>query len=238
MFDNFNLFNRNSIFRDDAFSEYRDNPIEKTIASMMVNECSVSNILSDSVSLIYPQAMGGIPTNLSGIKTPTQQIIDVGQKYNIPYTGDINSYQTRVVKALIMHKAMEYGVPLNIALGVAGNESGWKMWSNIEKGTLVKCVNSGSTDWGAMQLNDNAHKKVFPRAKQDLEYNVDYGMKFLANRINSIKGSLKLGFGEWDRAVASYNLGHNPSSKRDYEIAQKYVSRVKKQSLAVGDPTS
>lgn len=179
--------------------------------------------------------MGAIPATsyFPGIKSPAQQLMDVGKKYNIPYTGDINSYQTRVVKALIMHKAMEYNVPLNIALGVAGNESGWKMWSNIQKGTLIKGNNSGSTDWGAMQLNDNAHPKAFPRAKQDLEFNVDYGMKFLSDQLNKIKGSLGHGFGEWDRAVASYNLGHNPNSKRDYEIARRYVSHVKQQSLLV-----
>jgi soluble lytic murein transglycosylase-like protein len=229
-----NLFNRNLPPLSSG------NPLEMQIAGQMITDCSVSNILKnsyscDQVDLLPPLPIGGIPaTGLSSYKSPTQQLIDAGNKYQIPYTGgDMETYQKRVVKALIMHKAMEYNVPLSIALGVAGNESGWKMWSNVEKGTLVKCNNPGSTDWGAMQLNDSANPKAFPRAKLDLEYNVDYGMKFLAGRLGKIKGNLGLGFGEHDRAIASYNLGHNPVSKRDYEIASRYVSHVKKQSTLV-----
>ncbi len=216
------------------------NPSELIRISRMVSDSTVSNLVGqsfnfDQVKLMPLQNVGAIPAvgGFNGPKSPTEQIMDMGKKYQIPYTGDIDSYQKRVVKAVIMHKALEYGVPMNVALGVAGNESGWKMWSNIQKGTLVNCKNPNSTDWGAMQINDHAHTKAFPRAKNDLEYNIDYGMQFLSNRQNKIKGSLGLGFGEWDRTIASYNLGHNPKSTRDYEIANKYVSRVKNQSLKV-----
>ncbi|MFN8576709.1 MAG: transglycosylase SLT domain-containing protein [Candidatus Sericytochromatia bacterium] len=170
--------------------------------------------------------------------TPIQQLTKLGQKYNIPFDPDIKSFQKRVIKALVMHRAMEYGIPMNIALGISGNESSWSMWKDVKSGKLEQCKNMRegalkSSDWGAMQINDKAHSKAFPRVKNDLEYNVEYGLKFLANRHNKIKGDMGLGFGEWDRTIASYNLGHNPSSQRDYEIAQKYVSRVKQKSLKV-----
>lgn len=170
--------------------------------------------------------------------SPIQQLTKLGQKYNIPFESDIKSFQKRVIKALVMHRAMEYGIPMNIALGISGNESSWSMWKDVKNGKLEQCKNVRdgilkSSDWGAMQINDKAHAKAFPRVKNDLEYNVEYGLKFLANRHNKIKGDMGLGFGEWDRTIASYNLGHNPSSQRDYEIAQKYVSRVKQKSLKV-----
>ncbi len=169
---------------------------------------------------------------------PMEQINKLAQKYNIPFEGDVKTFQKRVIKAVVMHKAIQYNIPLNIALGISGNESNWSMWKDISKGKLEQCKNVRegilkSSDWGAMQINDKAHAKAFPRVKYDLEYNIDYGLKFLSNRATKAKGDLGLGFGEWDRTIASYNLGHNPTSARDHEIAQKYVSRVKKRSLAV-----
>lgn len=174
-------------------------------------------------------------TDSSGT-APMEQLNRLARKYNIPYDKDTQAYQKRIIKALVMHRAMEYGIPLNIALGISGNESSWTMWKDVNKGKLEQCKNVrngvlSSSDWGAMQINDKAHAKAFPRVKNDLEYNVEYGLKFLASRHNKIKGSMNLGFGDWDRTIASYNLGHNPSSTRDYEIAQKYVSRVKQKSL-------
>lgn len=81
-----------------------------------------------------------------------------------------------------------------------------------------------------MQINDKAHPRAFPRAKQDLEYNVDYALSYLARQRERIQGSLNLGLGDWDRTVASYNLGHNPSTERALATAERYVSRVKERS--------
>ena len=228
----------------------RTNPPDLSHVMALVQQGAVGNIINDSglsdhfnLTKISFQT-GNVPAispeiNLGDKKSPTQQILDLGKKYNIPYKGEnINTYQSRVLKSVIMHKAMEHGIPMNVALGIAGNESGWKMWSDPNKGKLVegKNIRNGSvssTDWGAMQINDKAHPKAFPRAKYDLEYNIDYGLSFLANRSKKIQGDLNLGFGTWDRTIASYNLGHNPSDASDYEIAKKYVSRVKSNSLKV-----
>lgn len=167
-----------------------------------------------------------------GAASPAQQLAELGRKYGVANTkGDLNKYQSDVIKTIITVKARQYGIPEQVALGISGNESGWKMWKNVASGELIqgRNVRDGqlkSTDWGAMQINDKAHARAFPRAKQDLEYNIDYALKFLARQRESIKGDLGHGFGDWDRTIASYNLGHNPTSQRDYQIAARYVGHV------------
>lgn len=169
-------------------------------------------------------------SNLQG-STPAQQLQLLGRKYGVPANSNPDKYQSNVIQAIIRAKAAEYGIPEHVALGISGNESGWKMWKNVNSGELVqgKNLRDGelkSTDWGAMQINDKAHAKAFPRAKQDLEYNIDYALRFLAKQRETIKGDLGHGLGDWDRTVASYNLGHNPKTQRGYQIAAQYVGRV------------
>ncbi len=168
--------------------------------------------------------------------SPLQQLKQTGQKYGVPFQGgDTQSYQRQVIKAVITHKAREKGIPVEIALAIANNESGSKMWKNPSSAELVagKNIRDGvlkSTDWGAMQINDKAHPKAFPRAKTDLEYNIDYGLSYLARQRGRVQGSLNLGFGDWDRTIASYNLGHSPKTERAHQIAQNYVGHVRKQA--------
>ncbi len=169
---------------------------------------------------------------------PSQQLTQLGQKYGVPFQGgSLERYQSDVIKAIIKVKAREKGIPEQVALGMAGNESGWKMWSDVSKGTLVqgRNVREGilkSTDWGVMQINDKAHgtSAVFPRVKYDLEFNIDYGLTFLARQREKIKGDLGLGLGDWDRTVASYNLGHDPKTEKSLAIAQRYVTHVSNRS--------
>ncbi|PKL78768.1 MAG: hypothetical protein CVV27_02820 [Candidatus Melainabacteria bacterium HGW-Melainabacteria-1] len=168
-------------------------------------------------------------------ESPAQQLQRLGRKYGVTLKADLNKAQSDVIKAIIRHKAAEYGIPEHVALGIGGNESGWKMWKNVASGELVagRNVRDGvlkSTDWGAMQINDKAHPKAFPRVKQDLEYNIDYAMRYLARQRQSIQGDLGHGLGDWDRTVASYNLGHNPKTTRGYEIASRYVGHVAKRA--------
>lgn len=197
--------------------------------------------IGDSL-LASPAALfrGALPTlqlNLTGA-SPAQQLTALGQKYGVPRgVKSLDAYQSDVIKAIIQVKARQYGIPEQVALGIGGNESGWKMWKNLASGQLVEGRNVrdgvlSSTDWGAMQINDKAHAGAFPRAKQDLEYNIDYALKFLARQRQKIHGDMGLGFGDWDRTVASYNLGHNPSSNRDYQIAANYVGHVSDRAFA------
>lgn len=245
-----NIFGKNNIL------SVTPEQMQKAVNTPSFLQNNLPSFQSDSFSIFNSNINGSIPTSIfdnsfnsnktSNISleslpdksrmSPTSQIMELGKKYQIPYSGDINKYQKEVIKNIIIHKAIQYDIPLNVALGICGNESSWSMWSDPKSGKLEQCKNMrdgalNSSDWGAMQINDKAHPKAFPRAKYDLEYNIEYGLKFLANRSDKASGNLNLGFGNWDRTVASYNLGHNPTSQRDYQIAQNYVSRVKKKSL-------
>ena len=171
-----------------------------------------------------------------GGASPVQQLQQLGLKYGVPFRGgDMQAYQRQVIQTVITHKAREKGIPVEIALAIANNESGTKMWKNTSSAELVagKNIRDGvlkSTDWGAMQINDKAHPRAFPRAKTDLEFNIDYGLSYLARQRTKVKGSLNLGFGDWDRTIASYNLGHSPQTERAHQIAQRYVGHVRKQA--------
>lgn len=245
-----NVFGKNNILN------VTPEQMQRVITNPVSTKVQTPFFKNDNLSLLNPNVMGSVPnssifdtfhsnklsnTTLESLPdksrmSPTSQIMELGKKYQIPYSGDINKYQKEVIKNIIIHKAIQYDIPLNVALGICGNESSWSMWSDPKSGKLEQCKNIrngvlSSSDWGAMQINDKAHPRAFPRAKYDLEYNIEYGLKFLANRSDKASGNLNLGFGDWDRTVASYNLGHNPTSQRDYEIAQKYVSRVKKKSV-------
>jgi hypothetical protein len=189
---------------------------------------------ADRVQLRPTPTAAAAPATLPGISlgnAPRQQLTALGQKYGVPFNGNWNTFQKDIIHAIITHKAREHGVPIDIAKGIAGNESNWKMWTDLDKGTVIqgKNIRDGelkSTDWGVMQINDKAHARAFPRAKNDLEYNIEYGIQFLARQRQSIQGSLGLGLGDWDRTVASYNLGHNPRTEKSLQIATRYVSKV------------
>lgn len=202
--------------------------------SNIIEEQSVSKILnnSDQLDRVYNSDSFSIKNSSTLSSNPKDQIKELGAKYGVPYKGEnLNTYQGAVAKAIITQKANQYGIPVNIALAMAKHESGLKMWNFSANGKVIQGKNSTSTDWGIMQINDHAHPKAFPNVKQSMEANIDYGLKLLSSLHNKIKGSLGLGFGNWDRTVASYNLGHNPSSVRDYAIAQNYVLRTKYQSF-------
>ncbi|MGV3523701.1 MAG: transglycosylase SLT domain-containing protein [Candidatus Sericytochromatia bacterium] len=192
----------------------------------------------DQLRLAPPQQIfqARLPALQFGLSSrPADQLASLGRKYGVPPHSDPARYQSEVIKAVIRVKAQQYGIPEHIALGISGNESGWKMWRDLNTGKPVEGQNKRdgqllSTDWGAMQINDKAHPRAFPRAKQDLEYNVDYALSYLARQRERIQGSLNLGLGDWDRTVASYNLGHNPSTERALATAERYVSRVKERS--------
>lgn len=228
------------VFFNKVSSIFSPKKAEIETAKQMLFSNSVSNTLNSlgQDSINFSNRIPEIPTGdfFGSLKSPREQIMNLGMKYNVPFDGNINKYQSEVIKEALIQKGRQLGIPENVVLGISGNESGWKMWSDVDKGTVVqgKNIRDGvlkSTDWGAMQLNDKANPKAFPRAKYDLEYNIDYALNFLAKRRNKIQGSLGLGFGDWDRTIASYNLGHNPSTSRSYEIANKYVSRVKQKSM-------
>lgn len=198
---------------------------------------------TDHIELMHPSlltARSATPISAPPVSfsSPLQQLQYLATKYQVQSQGlSPEQLQTAVIQTILRVKAREYGIPESIALGLAGSESGWKMWSDLDKGIVIqgRNIREGilkSSDWGVMQINDKAHGSpaVFPRVKYDLEFNIDYGLRFLARQRRSIRGDLGLGLGDWDRTVASYNLGHDPRSARSLAIAQRYVSRVRAHS--------
>lgn len=170
------------------------------------------------------------------------QLNQLAQKYNvtIPEGKKATDMQSTIAKAVITAMAEKHGVPVYVAMGVGGHESGgWKMWKDPEVGALIKGENKSnsgrvfSTDWGVMQINDKYHPQAFPSVKDNMESNIEYGVKFLANLHNRAHGSLGIGFGEWDRTIAAYNLGHSPY-KSELAHANHYVSSVKRWALRSG----
>jgi soluble lytic murein transglycosylase-like protein len=138
------------------------------------------------------------------------------------------SMQTRVVRAVVLAKARDYGVPREIAMGISGHESGgWKMWQgkDVIQNSNHTAAGLHSIDWGVMQLNDRAHPGAFPRARQDLAYNIEYGMRYLADLHKVYQGSLNQGFGNWDLTLAAYNLGHSPLPE-ELPIATRYLQKT------------
>lgn len=190
-----------------------------------------------SVPVQLPAAPAATAAPLS--RQPADQLQALGQKYGVARQAgeSLRQYESKVIKAIVRHKAREHGIPERIALGIAANESGFRMWKDssgeVLQGRNVRDGVLKSTDWGAMQINDKAHPRAFPRVQHDLEYNIDYGLSYLARQRSRIKGNLGLGLGDWDRTVASYNLGHDPKSANALSIARRYVGKVAQRAASV-----
>lgn len=142
--------------------------------------------------------------------------------------------QRELIQAVVRNQARLHKVPETVALGISGHESGgWKMWTNprTDQETLsnINYTPSGrvaSTDWGVMQINDQAHPSAFPRARHDVAYNIAYGTDLLARTHAVYRGSLNLGFGIWDKTIAAYHLGHAPSAAEMPHI-RKYIKKIR-----------
>lgn len=139
--------------------------------------------------------------------------------------------QTELIKTVVGETADRYGVPRRIALGLSGHESGgWRMWQEAT-GEVLQNQNpavgdrQASSDWGVMQINDLAHPQAFPQAREDLRFNIDYGLRYLAALHRVYKGSLNQGFGDWDVTLAAYHLGHPPDAG-EMPGALSYLSKI------------
>lgn len=172
-----------------------------------------------------------IKTAFSAQVTVGDQLQDLSQKYHLISTASIPNQQ-RVTKAIVIQMARRYQVPIPLALGLSGHESGgWKMWQSQRplKNININSDNSlHSTDWGVMQINDQAHPAAFPQAKTDLEFNIEYGMKYLSQLHTVYAGDLNQGFGNWDQTLAAYHLGHAPITAKEVQLSRRYLQQIQR----------
>lgn len=158
----------------------------------------------------------------------SRQLLSLARQHGLAQMP-AEALQVRVIKAEVMASADRLGVPRALALAVSGHESGgWKMWEQnvVSNANRADSGNLLSTDWGVMQINDKAHPHAFPRASQDLAYNVEYGLNYLAELHQVYQGNLNQGFGDWDATLAAYNLGHTPTVD-EMPTARRYLGRLR-----------
>jgi len=188
---------------------------------------------SDKV-VLSPEAAPSVDKPACGCSKlkPEQQLHALAEKYHVTWPDGVSAQKEQpiIVRAIVRAEADRQGVPENVALGVSGLESGWKMWWGVKTGHVVKLFNESdqSTDWGVMQINNRAHPDAFPCANKDLEFNIRYGVAYLAEVHDEFgDGDLHKGFGAWDRTMAVYNQGTLPTGEKRKKIAAQYLDTAR-----------
>lgn len=126
----------------------------------------------------------------------------------------VRKYSTDEIKNLIRLEATKQGVPVEVALAVAQQESGF---NNLATNTN----DDGSIDRGVMQLNSKYHKL---KNWQDPMENIAYGIRHLKGLLAGAKGDVR-------KALSNYNAGANATGKRRKQgdaYAQKVMALMNK----------
>lgn len=124
-------------------------------------------------------------------------------------------YSTDEIKNLIRLEATKQGVPVEVALAVAQQESGFNNLAKSPKNT------DGSRDHGVFQLNDRYHKL---KNVYDPIENIAYGIRHLKGLIAGAKGDIR-------KALSNYNAGAGATGKARQQgdaYAQKVMALMNK----------
>lgn len=124
-------------------------------------------------------------------------------------------YSTEEIKNIIRLEAVRQGVPVDLALAVAQQESGF---NNLIQS---KPNADGSVDRGVMQLNSKYHKL---KNWQDPMENISYGIRHLKGLLAGAKGDIR-------KALSDYNAGANATGrgrKQGDSYAQKVMALMNK----------
>lgn len=127
----------------------------------------------------------------------------------------VKKYSTEEIKNLIRLEAAKQGVPVEVALAVAQQESGFNNLAQSKPNT------DGSVDRGVMQLNSRYHKL---KNWQDPIENIAYGIKHLKGLIAGAKGDIR-------KALSNYNAGAGATGKARQQgdaYAQKVMALMNK----------
>jgi len=122
---------------------------------------------------------------------------------------------TESIQQMIVAAAAQYGVPANIALGVASHESGFNP-------NAINTANpNGTKDWGVMQLNDSTIATMGVTNPLDPAQNIDAGVRLLASLLARYGGDTRSAL--WAYASGPGNVGPN---KTPNSIAQGFITYV------------
>lgn len=122
---------------------------------------------------------------------------------------------TQQIQQMIVDAANRYGVPPNLALGIASHESGFNP-------NAVNTANpNGTKDWGVMQLNDTTVKTMGVTNPLDPEQNIDAGVSLLSSLLNRYGGDPNQAL--WAYASGPGNVG---PGKAPNSIAQNFINYV------------
>lgn len=138
--------------------------------------------------------------------------------------ANIPQYKPEVIKAIIVQEATRQGVPVELALAVAQQESGFN------NKAVSKANKDGSRDHGVMQLNDKYHKL---KNVYDPYENIKYG-------VGMLRDGLKRNNGDIAKTLSDYNAGANATGvgrKAGDSYAQKVISiarGINPQGVATG----
>lgn len=110
---------------------------------------------------------------------------------------EIPKYKPEVIKQIIIEEATRQGVPVELALAVAEQESGFN------NKAVSKANADGSRDHGVMQLNDKYHKL---KNVYDPFENIRYGVGMLAEGLKRNNGNVQ-------KTLSDYNAGANAKGK-------------------------
>ena len=119
-------------------------------------------------------------------------------------------------QAIARQKARQYGVPENIAFALIRQESGWRVDARSNQDAV-----------GLMQIHLPSHPNVTRQQALDPEFNIDYGMRYLAAQYKS--------FGKWNLALAAYNAGPGRVANGEWKGIPETANYVKNVLAMAGD---
>ena len=118
------------------------------------------------------------------------------------------------IQAMIVAAAAQYGVPANIALGVAAHESCFNPAATNDN-------TNGTTDYGVMQLNSTTVQTLGIADPMDPQQNINGGVQLLANLLAQYGGNTYNAL--WAYASGSGNVG---PGKTPNTIAANFIAYV------------
>lgn len=107
--------------------------------------------------------------------------------------AEFAKYKPEVIKQMIVEEATRQGVPVELAIAVAQQESGFN------NKAVSKANTDGSRDHGVFQLNDKYHKL---KNIYDPVENIRYGVGMLREGLKKNKGNVQ-------KTLSDYNAGSN-----------------------------